>query len=206
VNSVTTTQLKAVSDVAVPLHDRSVQPVTLERVGKKFLMYSKKHTSRQVSRNLIWTRQIPNPFLVPSSNLLVTSKILERIVAKQLLGHLDMSQLLPWLQSDYRSKHPTETALVKVLSDILLAIDFGDLAALVLDLSAASTPLTTQFCSDDLKHLGFFSEDLLGRQQHVLLHIRLSSSEVYHRCTAGVPQGSVILGPILFFAIRRRPS
>ena len=74
----------------------------------------------------------------PISSLSVTSKILERIVAKQLLNHLDTSQLLSRLQSAYRSKYSTETALVKVLSDILLAIDASDLAALVLlDLSAA---------------------------------------------------------------------
>jgi len=80
----------------------------------------------------------PYPSDFPISNLPVTSKLLERIVAKRLLNHLDTSQLLPRLQSEHRSKHSTETALVKLLSDILLAIDSGDLAALVLlDLSAA---------------------------------------------------------------------
>ena len=90
-----------------------------------------------------------------------------------------------------------ETALVKVLSDILLAIDSGDLAALVLlDLSAAFDMLTTQVCSDDLKHLG--SEEPLytgssrtwstDRQQHV----RTPCSYVFisdrHRvrCTTGL--------------------
>ena len=46
--------------------------------------------------------------------------------------------LLPRLQSAYRPHRSTETATLKVLSDILLAIDAGDLSALVLlDLSAA---------------------------------------------------------------------
>jgi len=44
--------------------------------------------------------------------------------------------LLPRLQSAYRNNHSTETAVLKVLSDILLVIDAGDLSALAL-LSAA---------------------------------------------------------------------
>jgi len=42
------------------------------------------------------------------------------------------------LQSAYRTHHSTETAVVKVLSDILKALDNGDLTMLtLLDLSAA---------------------------------------------------------------------
>jgi len=49
-----------------------------------------------------------------------------------------MFHMYPRLQSAYRANHSTETAVLKVLSDILLAIDSGDLSALVLlDLSAA---------------------------------------------------------------------
>ena len=72
------------------------------------------------------------------SNLPVLSKLLERLVAKQLLSHLDEFKLLPDLQSAYRSYQSTETAVLKVLSDILTAVDNGDLAMLaLLDLSAA---------------------------------------------------------------------
>ena len=74
----------------------------------------------------------------PISNLSVVSKLLERLVARQLLDYLNKYGLLPRLQSAYRVGHSTETAVLKVLSDILLAIDSGDLSALVLlDLSAA---------------------------------------------------------------------
>ena len=59
-------------------------------------------------------------------------------LTQQLLAYLNKSGLLPQLQSAYRAGHLTETAVLKVLSDILLAIDAGDLSALVLlDLSAA---------------------------------------------------------------------
>ena len=47
-------------------------------------------------------------------------------------------KLFPELQSAYRDHHSTATAVLKVLGDILRAIDGGDLTALtLLDLSAA---------------------------------------------------------------------
>jgi len=49
-------------------------------------------------------------------------------VAKQLLEYLTSEKLLPELQSAYRTFHSTETAVLKELSDILLAVDQGDLA------------------------------------------------------------------------------
>ena len=45
------------------------------------------------------------------SDLPVLSKVLERLVAKQLLSHLDEHKLLPELQSAYRAHHSTETAV-----------------------------------------------------------------------------------------------
>jgi len=74
----------------------------------------------------------------PVSNLSVVSKLLERIVARRLLSYLTSAGLMPSLQSAYRVNHSTETAVLRVLADILLALDRGDFAALVmLDLSAA---------------------------------------------------------------------
>ncbi len=58
----------------------------------------------------------------PISNLSVQSKLLERLVAKQLLDHLKASRLLPELQSAYRAYHSTETAVLKVISDTLQAV------------------------------------------------------------------------------------
>ena len=64
------------------------------------------------------------------------SKLLERLVARQLLDYLSAANLLPELQSVYRAHHSTETAVLKVLGDILRARDSGDLALLtLLDLS-----------------------------------------------------------------------
>ena len=52
----------------------------------------------------------------PISNLSVVSKLLERLVARQLLDYLNKSGLLPRLQSAYRVGHSTETAVLKVMS------------------------------------------------------------------------------------------
>jgi Reverse transcriptase (RNA-dependent DNA polymerase) len=69
----------------------------------------------------------------PISNLPVLAKLLERLVTKQLLAYLKMHCLLPRLLSAYRAAHSTET---KITSDILSALDKGDLVALMLlDLS-----------------------------------------------------------------------
>ena len=66
------------------------------------------------------------------------AELLERLVARQLLDYLNSTGLLPQLQSAYRAHHSTETAVTKVLADILMALDGGDLTMLtLLDLSAA---------------------------------------------------------------------
>jgi len=72
----------------------------------------------------------------PISNLSVVSKLLERIVFRQLYGYLSAANL-PRLQSAYRTHHSTETVMLKVLMDIVYAVDDGDLSVLaLLDLSA----------------------------------------------------------------------
>ena len=60
------------------------------------------------------------------------SKLLERIVARQLKSYLQSFDLLPSLQSGFRPGHSTETAILRVMSDLLEAVDSGDVAALVL--------------------------------------------------------------------------
>jgi Reverse transcriptase (RNA-dependent DNA polymerase) len=74
----------------------------------------------------------------PISNLTVISKLLERLVCHRLFAYLQSADLLPTQQSAYRPNHSTETAMLRVLSNILQFVDQSDVAALVLfDLSSA---------------------------------------------------------------------
>ena len=139
----------------------------------------------------------------PISNLSVVSKLMERLVARQLLSHLQASGMLPRLQSAYRANHSSETAVLKVLSDILLAIDSSDLSALVLlDLSAAFDTVDHSILLRRLetsfglkgKVLQWLRTYLVGRRQS--MHQGSSTASSALIC-CGVPQGSV-LDSILF--------
>ena len=66
------------------------------------------------------------------------SKWAERAVFEQIYGHILQNQIYPVLKSSYREGHSTETALLKVLNDIMLGMDSKCVTLLVLlDLSAA---------------------------------------------------------------------
>ena len=139
----------------------------------------------------------------PISNLPVLSKVLERLVAKQLLSHLDEFKLLPDLLSAYRAHHSTETAVLKVLSDILTAVDSGDLAMLaLLDLSAAfdSVDQRILLCRLEISYGldGVVLQWFVSYLDHCTQFVCCRDSKLTPVMVEfGVPQGSV-LGPLLF--------
>ena len=74
----------------------------------------------------------------PVSNLSFLSKILEKVVLRQLSNHLLTNNLFYSHQSAYRAGHSTETALLKIVNDLLSALDEDKVSLLSLpDLSAA---------------------------------------------------------------------
>ena len=118
------------------------------------------------------------------------------------MSYLKVSNLLPDLQSAYRPHHSTETDVLKVLADILLSLDSGNLVILtLLRLSAAfdSVDHNTFLCrlrkSYGLRGVCFdwFKSYLSCRTQQMRSTTTSSEpSEVQY----GVSQGSV-LGSIL---------
>ena len=139
----------------------------------------------------------------PVSNLSFISKVLERIVFKQIVNHLQENCLFDKLQSAYRSGHSTETALLKVVNDIVCDIDNGNVSFLtMLDLSAAFDTIDHKILFHRLSNtfgindtvLNWFKSYLHGRYQRVKICDHYSSDVpvVY-----GIPQGSV-LGPLIF--------
>ena len=74
----------------------------------------------------------------PVSELPFFSKVLEKVVSQQLSGYLLNNNLLEPFQSASRTCHSTETALTKVVNDILLTLDSNSTSLLLLlNLSAA---------------------------------------------------------------------
>jgi len=139
----------------------------------------------------------------PISNLSVLSMLLERLVAKQLVTYLRDNSLLPDRQSANRAHHSTETAVLSVLADILLALDSGNLAVLtLLDLSAAFDSVDYDILLRRLQTtyglggvvMNWFRSYLNGRTQYVRSS---TTSSLPSAVLCGVSQGSV-LGPILF--------
>ena len=139
----------------------------------------------------------------PIANLPFLDKVLEKVVAAQLRTYLDRHELFSHSQSAYRHFHSTETALVKVLNDLLLAIDKGLEAVLILlDYSAAFDTLDHVALCHRLETrygvtgtvLQWIESYLNGRSQKIVVNGSCSKS---FPILYGVPQGSVI-GPLLF--------
>ena len=138
-----------------------------------------------------------------TNSLPMVSKSAEKAVVGQLFRHCSDNAPLPVHQSSYRQFHSTETALLKVQSDILSNMDKQEVTLLVLlDLSAAFDTvdhniliniLESDFgiCGDVLK---WFRSYLTGRVQRVI--VNQQSSKTFD-LNYGVPLASC-LGPVLF--------
>ena len=121
----------------------------------------------------------------------------------QVHEHVSQHQLGEKFQSAYKSHHSTETAIVKVKSDILENISKKKVTALILlDLSAAFDTVDHQILLDRLKTrfgisgipLKWFQDYLTERHQQIVIDGSKSEPVLLKQ---GVPQGSV-LGPLCF--------
>ena len=137
------------------------------------------------------------------SNLAYVGKLLEKVVVDQLNDYRNKNGLNPANQSAYRKNHSTETALVKIVDDMLCDMDRRRCVALViLDLSATFDTIDHHIL---LRHLeedsGVTGSAMLwlesyfsGHTQSVNINGTISNS---HPLITGMPQGSRI-GPTEF--------
>ena len=141
--------------------------------------------------------------LRPVNNLHYISKLVEGAATQQIQQHLCQNSLFPPMQSAYRQFHSTETALLRIKNDLLMAMDRQKVTLLILlDLSAAFDTIVHDILVDKLRNcfgidgtvLAWIKSYLNDRQQQIKIDDVVSDSfNVSH----GVPQGSR-LGPLLF--------
>ena len=138
----------------------------------------------------------------PISVLPALSKILERHVHVNLYNYFIQNKLLYSQQSGFRKYHNTETALIRIVDQLLRNLDENHVSGLLLiDYRKAFDMVDHEILMLKLGAYGlsasasrWFASYLEGRRQGVLIDGKVSNwLEVLH----GVPQGS-ILGPLLF--------
>ena len=139
----------------------------------------------------------------PVSNLCFIAKILVKLVLSQVSSYLNSHNLYNTCQSAYRPGHSTEAALLKVVIDLFLSLDKGNISVLaLLDFSSAFDTIDHPILVD-LFHTDFGFTDSVLQWCSSYLTDRTHYVSLYNHCSAftpvhsGVPQGSV-LGHILF--------
>lgn len=143
----------------------------------------------------------------PIALLSVLSKILERVIANQLIHYFEKEHLIAHNHHGYIKGKNTESAIIQILDKIIKKLNNKEkVAAVHIDLSKAFDNLNHALLLDKLSSYGvrglalkLISSYLSGRRQRVAAaddsgNLIFSDQIIL---TKGVPQGS-ILGPILF--------
>ena len=106
------------------------------------------------------------------------SKVIEKMVSERVNEHLIKNNMFVLLQSAYKEKHSTETALIKVQNEILSALGAGSSAILLmLDLSVTFDTIDHDILLSRLctvygitgDALDWFRSYLTGRIQRVVI-------------------------------------
>ena len=125
------------------------------------------------------------------------------MVSSQVASYLNSHNLYNTCQSAYHPGHSTETDVLKVVNDLFLSLNKGNISVLALldFLSALDTidhPILVHHLHSDFGFtdtvLQWFSSYLTDRTHYVSLSNHCSTIAPVH---SAVPQGSV-LGPMLF--------
>ena len=147
----------------------------------------------------------------PVNNLVFFSKIIERVVKKQLNQHMTVNRLHSASQFGYKYCHSTETMMLGLTNDVLLGFDEGLCTVMLfLDLSAAFDTIDIEklleILCDEIGVTGvalqWFRSFLSGRTQKVRIGGEFSKiMEVLF----GAPQGSVLGPPLFNIYVRGQP-
>ena len=129
--------------------------------------------------------------------------LLEKLVLSKVSSYLNSHKLYNTCQSAYRPGHSTETYLLKIVNDLFVSLNKGNISVLaLLDFSSAFNTidhsilvhrLHTDFGFTDTV-LQWFSSYLPDRANHISLSNHYSAIAPVH---SGVPKGSV-RGSMLF--------
>ena len=138
----------------------------------------------------------------PVSLTSVCCKVLEHIIFRQIMNHLDLFHILSTYQHGFRSGHSTETQLIITVDDIAKSMDSrSQIDMLILDFSKAFDTVPHLRLIEKLDHYGIRNNTkqwikgwLTTRNQTVVVDGEVS--EQVH-VKSGVPQGTV-LGPLMF--------
>ncbi len=138
----------------------------------------------------------------PVSLTCVASKLMEHIIAKQILTHLENHTILSRFQHGFRQRHSCETQLLITLNDFYKYWDMNkQLDVGVLDFSKAFDTVPHDHLLGKLDYYGingnvntWIAQFLKYRTQRVLVDGTMSDAVAVD---SGVPQGTV-LGPLLF--------
>lgn len=138
----------------------------------------------------------------PISILPALSKILEKLVYKRLIEHLNKHNIIYTHQYGFRKKHSTYMAITHLINEIYKAKDRKEnTIGIFLDLSKAFDTVNHHILLQKLSHLGiknnallWFTSYLKDRQQSVSYN---GTNSPFLPLLCGLPQGS-ILGPLLF--------